>query len=337
MKLVTYEAQPNNRRTGARLGDDRVVDLNYAYARYCRDETKEQAPYRAANHRVPTNMRELFDGGDKSLDAARQALEYVEERGSDLHGPNGEKLVYARDEIDLKAPIIPKKFFHTAGNFREHHEEAEEADFSHPVRPWIVFFQNTDAIIGPEDPVIYPEEMTQELDYELELSVVLKKTGEFFDAEEAEDYIGGYLVFNDITARDIQEREMESGVFSLCKGIKSFCPIGPHIVTPDEVDDPHELDMSLSVNGELRQDSNTSNMSVTIPEIISHYASMGYSAGDILSTGTVSGVAKFSDDPEAWFLEPGDTMDAYVENVGTLTNPIVSRNEWKERKSEWEQ
>jgi len=336
MKLVTYEATPNEKRTGARLGENRIVDLNYAYARYCRDETNEQAHYRTANHRVPTNMRQLFDGGDRSLDAARQALEFVGSSGDGLHGPNGEQLVYRLDEVSLRAPIIPKKFYHTAGNFREHHEEAEDADFSHPVRPWIVFFQNIDAIIGPDDPVVYPDDMTQKLDYELELAVVLKKSGQFFDAEDAEDYVGGYIVFNDITARDIQEREMESGVFSLCKGIQTFCPIGPHIVTPDEVGDPHDLDMNLTVNGELRQDSNTSNMSVTIPEIISHYASMGYSAGDILSTGTVSGVAHFSDDPEAWYLQPGDVMDAYVENVGTLRNPIISRDEWEDQQSEWE-
>ena len=336
MKLVTFEAEPNQKRIGARLDDNTVLDLNYAYARYCRDETGEEAYYRTADNRVPANMRQLFEGGDPSLDAARRAIEFVEDAGGPLHGPSGERLVFDLDEIDLKAPIIPKKFFHTAGNFREHHEEAEEADFSHPVRPWIVFFQNVDAIIGPDQPVVYPEEMTQELDYELELAMVLKKSGSFFDAEQAEDYIGGYIVFNDITARDIQEREMESGVFSLCKGIETFCPIGPHIVTPDEVGDPHELDMKLSVNGEVRQDSNTSNMSVKMPEILSHYASMGYSAGDIVSTGTVSGVAAFSDDPEAWYLEPGDVMDAYVENVGTLHNPVIDQEEARRRKQEWQ-
>ncbi len=336
MKLVTFEPSPNQPRTGARLDEDRVVDLNAAYARYCRDELDEDSFYRTANSRVPTTMRELFEGGDRSLNAARSALDFVREAGEGIHGPEGETIVFELDEIDLKPPIMPKKFFHTAGNFREHHKEAEEADFSHPVRPWIVFFQNVDAIIGPDDPVVYPDDMTQELDYELELAVVLKKSGKFFDAEEAEDYIGGYLVFNDITARDIQEREMESGVFSLCKGIDTFCPIGPHIVTPDEVGDVHDLDMKLSVNGELRQDSNTSNMSVTIPEVLSHYASMGYSAGDVLSTGTVSGVAAFSEDPEAWYLQPGDEMEAYVENVGTLRNPVIDREEASDRRQEWE-
>ena len=99
--------------------------------------------------------------------------------------------------------------------------------------PWIVFFQNVDAIIGPDEPIVYPEHLTQELDYELELALVLKKSGKHFTPEEARDYVGGYVIFNDVTARDIQRREMKSGVFSFCKGIDTFCPLGPHIVTTD--------------------------------------------------------------------------------------------------------
>ena len=95
-------------------------------------------------------------------------------------------MFYRREDVRLKAPIIPKKFFHTAGNFREHHHEAEKAGFSHPVLPWIMFFQNVDAIIGPDEPVIFPPHLTQELDYELELAIVLKKAGKHFTAEEAE-------------------------------------------------------------------------------------------------------------------------------------------------------
>src|SRR5438132_1340601 len=124
-----------------------------------------------------------------------------------------------------------------------------QAGFSHPVMPWIVFFQNVDAIIGHDEPVIYPEHLTQELDYELELAVVLKKGGKHFSPEEAKDYVGGYVIFNDITARDIQRREMKSGVFSFCKGIDTFCPLGPWIVTADEIPDPHNLAMELRVNG----------------------------------------------------------------------------------------
>ena len=208
-------------------------------------------------------------------------------------------------DVRLRAPIIPKKFFHTAGNFREHHEESKRVNWSHPVNPWIVFFQNIDAIIGPDDPIIYPEAMTNEIDYELELAVIIGKAGKFFSPEEAEEYIAGYLVFNDITARDIQREEMKSGVFSLSKGIDTFCPIGPWIVTPDEISDPRNLAMELRVNGESRQVSHTSRMSVTVPEIISHYSAMGYSAGDVLSTGTVAGVAGFSEDPASLYLRAG--------------------------------
>ncbi len=242
-------------------------------------------------------------------------------------GVRGEPLTYAAADVQLKAPIIPKKFFHTAGNFREHHEEATKAGFSHPVMPWIVFFQNVDAIVGHDEPVIYPEHLTQELDYELELAVVLKKGGKHFTPEQARNHIGGYVIFNDITARDIQRREMKSGVFSFCKGIDTFCPLGPWIVTADEIPDPHNLAMELRVNGEPRQRSHSGKMSVKIPEILSHYSPMGYSAGDVVSTGTVSGVAAFSGDPKAWYLKAGDVMECEIEKIGILRNRVIS---WQE-------
>ena len=177
--------------------------------------------------------------------------EYFERGGAD---ETGERVALA--DTRLRAPIIPKKFFHTAGNFREHKTESENVNWAHDIAPWINFFQNVDAIIGPDEPVIYPEHLTEELDYELELAVVLKKAGKWFSAEEAMDYIGGYVIFNDLTARDIQRGEMRSGVFSFCKAIDTFCPLGPWIVTPDEIPDPRDLEMELRVNGEVRQDSN---------------------------------------------------------------------------------
>ena len=238
---------------------------------------------------------------------------------------------FALSDVRLRAPIIPKKYFHTAGNFREHHEESVRAGWSHPVAPWIVFFQNVDAIIGTDDAVVYPEHLTEELDYELELAIVIRKSGKWFGPEEAMDYVGGYLISNDITARDIQRREMRSGVFLFCKAIDTFKPLGPWIVTPDEVGDPHNLAVELRVNGEPRQVSNTSRMSTTVPEVISHYSPLGYSAGDVLSLGTVSGVAGFSEDPKAWYLKPGDVIEAEIEHIGVLRNPVVS---WMEAHSE---
>jgi 2-keto-4-pentenoate hydratase/2-oxohepta-3-ene-1,7-dioic acid hydratase in catechol pathway len=233
----------------------------------------------------------------------------------------------ALDSVKLRTPLIPKKFFHTAGNFREHKEESEQVNWSHDIAPWIVFFQNVDAMIGQDDPVIYPEHLTEELDYELELAVVIGKPGKWFSAEEAADYIAGYVIFNDITARDIQRREMKSGVFSFCKAIDTFCPTGPWVVTADEIPDPHNLAMTLRVNGQDRQTSHSSRMSVTIPEILSHYSALGYSAGDIVSTGTVSGVAGFSPDAASLYLKPGDVMEAEIEGIGVLRNPVIS---WQE-------
>ena len=257
---------------------------------------------------VPT-MREYFERGGAADTGERVALEGAR----------------------LRAPIVPKKFFHTAGNFREHEEESKTVGWTHEIAPWIVFFQNVDAIVGPDDPVVYPEHLTEELDYELELAVVIGKAGKWFSPEEAAEYVAGYVIFNDITARDIQRREMRSGVFSFCKAIDTFCPLGPWIVTPDEIPDPHDLRMELRVNGAPRQTSHSGNMSVTIPEIVSHYSALGYSAGDVVSTGTVSGVAGFSEDAASLYLRPGDVMECEIEGIGVLRNPVVS---WQEAHGE---
>jgi 2-keto-4-pentenoate hydratase/2-oxohepta-3-ene-1,7-dioic acid hydratase in catechol pathway len=259
------------------------------------------------------------DDGEVTVLDVPTMREYFERGGA---GETGERL--ALDNVKLRAPIIPKKFLHTAGNFREHEEESKRVNWSHEIAPWIVFFQNVDAIVGPDEPVVYPEHLTKELDYELELAVVVSKSGKWFGPEEAADYIGGYVIFNDITARDIQRREMRSGVFSFCKGIDTFCPLGPWIVTPDEIGDPHDLKMELRVNGERRQESYSGNMSVTIPEILAHYSALGYSAGDVVSTGTVSGVAGFSKDAASLYLKPGDVIEAEIERIGVLRNPVVA-------------
>ena len=190
----------------------------------------------------------------------------------------------------------------------------------------VFYFSNPNSLIGHEADVFTPAG-SSELDYELELAVVLKKSGKYFTPQDAGDYVGGYVIFNDITARDIQRREMKSGVFGFCKGIDTFCPLGPWIVTADEISDPHNLAMELRVNGEPRQRSHSSKMSVKIPEILSHYSPMGYSAGDVVSTGTVSGVAAFSGDPKAWYLKVGDVMECEIENIGILRNRVIS---WEE-------
>jgi 2-keto-4-pentenoate hydratase/2-oxohepta-3-ene-1,7-dioic acid hydratase in catechol pathway len=234
---------------------------------------------------------------------------------------------YPLSAVKLEAPIIPKKIFHTAGNYAEHAQEGNRANWVAEIKPWIMFFQNPDAIIGPDAPIVYPQHLTKELDYELEFCAVIGKPGKYLSVEQAKDSIAGYLIFNDITARDIQRREMESKNFVFSKSIDTFCPFGPWIVTADEIDDPYNLDLELTVNGEKRQISNTSHMSVTIPQIISKFSPCGYSAGDIVTTGTVSGVAAFSANPQAWYLKPGDLIEAKIEKIGVLRNRVIG---WRE-------
>jgi 2-keto-4-pentenoate hydratase/2-oxohepta-3-ene-1,7-dioic acid hydratase in catechol pathway len=217
------------------------------------------------------------------------------ERGGQV-GETGERLPAA--DVRLRAPIVPKKFFHTAGNFADHHKELQAVDWSHPVHKGIVFFQNVDAII-------------------------IGRSGKFFGPEEAADYIAGYTVFNDITARDIQRREMQSGVFSFSKAIDTFCPIGPWIVTKDEVPDAASLAMELRVNGEVRQQGNTAQMLISIPHLVAYHSAQGYSAGDILTTGTISGVAAVQPNPFDFYLQPGDSIEAEIEGVGVLRNHVV--------------
>ena len=252
------------------------------------------------------------------------------EMGHPVTGPAKQRMTRRRfklAEVRLRAPIIPKKIFHTAGNYAEHGEEGKKANWVAEIHPWIMFFQNPDAIIGPDDPIIYPEHLTKELDYELEFCMVIGKAAKHLSVEEAGSYIGGYVIFNDVTARDIQRREMQSKNFVFSKSIDTFCPFGPWIVTADEIPDPYKLDLLLTVNGEKRQVSNTSRLLVTLPQLISKFSPAGYSAGDIVTTGTVSGVAAFSKDPQAWYLKPGDLIEAKIEKIGTLRNRVVS---WQE-------
>jgi 2-keto-4-pentenoate hydratase/2-oxohepta-3-ene-1,7-dioic acid hydratase in catechol pathway len=252
------------------------------------------------------------------------------ELGHPVTGPARERMTRRRfklADVRLRAPIIPKKIFHTAGNYAEHGEEGKKANWVAEIHPWIMFFQNPDAIIGPDDPIIYPEHLTRELDYELEFCMVIGKAAKHLSVEEAGSVIGGYLIFNDVTARDIQRREMQSKNFVFSKSIDSFCPFGPWIVTADEIPDPYKLDLLLTVNGEKRQISNTSRLLVTLPQLVSKFSPAGYSAGDIMTTGTVSGVAAFSANPQAWYLKPGDVIEAQIEKIGTLRNRVVG---WQE-------
>jgi 2-keto-4-pentenoate hydratase/2-oxohepta-3-ene-1,7-dioic acid hydratase in catechol pathway len=300
MRLITFEDSARRSRIGALTPDGRIVDLNSACASYLRDVEEEGAFDRLADALVPPNMRDLFFGGDTSLEAARKALDHVL-ASETLSGPRGEPIFYSTDEVALKAPIAPKKLFHATG------------------------FQNVDAIIGHDEPVIYPEHLTRELDCEPALAVVLKKSGKHFAPEDAANYIGGYVIFNGIIARDIQRRETKSGGSGLSHGIDTFCLLGPWIVTADEIPEPQNLIMKLRINGDLRAEPAAA--PAQIPEMISHYSPGGYSAGDVVSTATLAETPSAGNDHGARHLKVGDVMECEIEGIGILRNRIIS---WQE-------
>jgi 2-keto-4-pentenoate hydratase/2-oxohepta-3-ene-1,7-dioic acid hydratase in catechol pathway len=260
----------------------------------------------------------VLDGEEIGVLDVPTMRDWFERGGAD---ETGERVALA--ETRLRAPIVPKKLFHTAGNFREHDEESKRQLVARH-RAVDQLLQNVDAIVGPADGD-YPEDLRRS-STTVRLAVVLKP-GEWFHPG-GDGLRRSYVIFNDITARDIQRGEMKSGVFSFCKAIDTFCPLGPWIVTPDEIADPHDLAMQLRVNGEVRQESHSGRMSVTIPEILSNFSGLTYSAGDVLSTGTVSGVAGFKSPEERarLYLKPGDVIEAEIERIGVT----ASRVSWQE-------
>ncbi len=305
---------------------DQVLDLNSSYAAILYREGITEGAYRIADGLLPTSTIDVLRGGRRSLDAAREVLEFASkmiDSGKTVEGPRGERASFRAGEVKLRAPLRPGKIIHTAGNFREHAKEAQKAGWEFPIPQWISFLKNPDAVVGPEDPVIYPS-YTKELDYELEMGIIIGKKCKEVTPEEAADCIAGYTVFNDITARDIQRIEMKNGLLNLGKNMDTFAILGPCIALRDEVPDPHNLKMEFRVNGEPRQQSGTWNLSVKVHEIVSRYSVVTLYPGDMISTGTVSGVAAFREDPFKYYLKPGDIIESEIERIGVVRNTVVA-------------
>jgi len=297
-----------------------VIDGNMAYTVLLSEEGEED-PDVLANALLPSNMISFLRRGRRAFEAAERVLFKAR---SFINMSYGEGLVYELSKVHLYAPIPrPGKIIHTAGNFREHAKEAEKAKWEFPIPQWISFLKSPTAVIGPYDNIVYPK-YTKELDYELEMAIVIGKRGKYITKERAFDYVAGFMVFNDITARDIQRQEMKNGLLNFGKNLDTFAPLGPYLVTKDEVSNPHNLKMELRVNGEVRQSGNTNRLSVTLQEIIEHYSWVMLEPGDIITTGTISGVAAFRENPEKYYLKPGDLVESEIESLGVMRNPVVA-------------
>ena len=327
MKLATYRnlsPGATGDRLGAVLKDGRMLDLRLAYASYLAETEGEGRPFAMANARIPRDMREFLCGGEPAMAAAGAALGHAEAiiaSGGEPAGPDGELAALKDRHVRLRAPIPhPGKFFHTGLNSNKH-----VANTGHAVPENVPGAPRFDSsLVGHEEPVLYPKQ-TKMLDYEVEVGFIIGKYCKDVKPENAFDAIMGYTVYNDITAREVQRSAALGGVF-LGKNFDTTNPIGPYIVTADEVPNPESLRVQCRVNGVTRQDELLTDMIFKIPELIAFYSQMSLEPGDIISSGTFCGVALEQEDPEPFLLKPGDVVECEVEHVGVLRNPIVAQD-----------
>ena len=258
----------------------------------------------------PTSLIEGIKTGNEFL----QTLHWI------LDQPREERDNYSIpfSEIQWLSPIPqPQKNIMCVGkNYREHVlEMGSEEDIPEHI---MIFTKAPTTVIGHKEAILSHQEVTKELDYEGELAVIIGKKGTNIKKEEALDYVFGYTILNDITARDLQRRHKQ---FFLGKSLDGFCPVGPWIVTKDEIPFPNNLDIKTRVNGEIRQDSNTKHMIFPIEEFISVLSEgMTLEPGDIIATGTPEGVGKGFQPPR--FLQPGDKIEIEIGNIGKLVNIV---------------
>lgn len=222
------------------------------------------------------------------------------------------------DEVQLLSPVPrPGKIVCVGLNYHDH---AEEQDEEIPDRP-LLFGKAPTAVTNPGSPIIHPNGIEQ-VDYEVELGVVIGRTASGISEENARDYVAGYTAINDVSARDAQ---FEDEQFLRGKSYDTFAPMGPTLVPEDNLN-PNALDVACRVNGEIKQESNTEQFIFNVDELVSYISdAMTLRPGDVISTGTPGGVGIFRDPPE--LLEPGDRVDIEIEGIGTLTNPVVAQED----------
>lgn len=302
MRLVTYR---NGVEAAARLGvwqDDLVIDVADLAEAYGVD--------------LPDTMLGLIDLGRPGLETLGELLEEV---GS--HPPAG--TAQARANVTLLAPIPrPRKNIFGIGlNYTEHVAESAKSLDTNPDLPKkpVLFSKPSTAVIGPGEPILHNSNMTQQLDWEVELAAIIGTRAHRIAREGALDHVFGYAVMIDVSARD--NRRAGQWIFS--KGMDSFAPFGPCIVTADEIPDPQALTLWLTVNGEEKQRSTTAKMLFKVDELIADISSgITLEPGDIIATGTPEGVGA-GRDPQEW-LWPGDVVEATVEGIGTIRHPVVN-------------
>jgi 2-keto-4-pentenoate hydratase/2-oxohepta-3-ene-1,7-dioic acid hydratase in catechol pathway len=311
VQLVTYRV-----RGGGRLGvvwRDVVLDLR----RLSADQAAQRAarPSRAAL--LPATMLELIEGGPAAWARAQAALEYGRALVDRLEPAElgRRRIGQPLARVTLLAPIPrPRRNVFCMG--RNYVEHAAERDAAAPERP-VFFTKPPSAVIGPGAPIVR-HAITDALDYEVELAAVVGRGGRDLAADGALAHVFGYMVLNDVTARDLQKAHQQ---WFKGKSLDTFCPTGPALVTVDEVPDPQALGIRLRVDGEIRQDASTARMIFGVAALLASLsAGMTLEPGDVLATGTPSGVGAAS----GRYLKPGNVVEAEIDGLGVLRNPVVA-------------
>lgn len=322
MKLVMCEPRQSSgsgRFLAAAIADDELLDL-------------PAISQLATGQELPNDIVTLITESERYFPVARKAIEQALQDRAALESKAGRKLFWKRSELRF-LPTIPRpgKILHTSVNFSAHKKEVATAfqgeawkaqdwgsfHYEHPTG----FLQAPSAAVGTDEHVIIPR-FTKQLDYELELAIIIGKTAKNVSSEDALEYVAGFCVFNDVSARDIQAREHANKVILLGKSFDTSCPMGPWLTTKDEIADPQNLAMKLTLNGELRQNANTSDMVYGVRELVSWWSQITLEPGDVITSGSPSGVIAGRKDP-VW-LAPGDRIEASIEGLGTLVSTISS-------------
>jgi 2-keto-4-pentenoate hydratase/2-oxohepta-3-ene-1,7-dioic acid hydratase in catechol pathway len=299
MKLLTYKTQDTDARLGF-IHNNQVIDM---------EDFGE-----ISNFPLPNDMLELIDMG---FEIIAEITEMVAETPENLF----EEIAYEMNEVTILAPIEkPRKNIIGIGlNYTEHvAESARTLDTTGklPTKP-IIFSKPPTTVTATNTEIIKNTKLTSQLDWECELAVIISKKGKYVPKSEALDYVFGYTVINDISARDCRRE----GQWIVSKGQDTFAPMGPYLVTKDEIENPHNLNLSLKVNGIEKQNSNTKFLLFNINDLIEDLSIVfTIEPGDIIATGTPSGVGA-GRSPQEWLFD-GDIVEATVEGIGTIVNTV---------------
>ncbi|MBA3946071.1 MAG: fumarylacetoacetate hydrolase family protein [Herpetosiphonaceae bacterium] len=307
MRLYCFESA-GRERLGAEV-DSRLVDLAAAHA--AMSERVTTAPTLAA---FPADMLALVRAGGAAISAATSTLNLLRQAPTTTT-----QLFYKFDAVRLRAPVRPGKILCSGVNYRSHQEENPGAKL--PGTPGF-FSKLPSAVIGPGEAIVCPR-MTTQLDYEVELAVVIGRTLHKASEAEAIAAIFGYTILHDVSARDIQFKEPQNNQITLGKNFDTFAPIGPCIVTADELPHPDHLRLRTFVNDQLLQDGSTDQWLFPLPYLLAFLSQiMTLEPGDIVTTGTPSGVGVFRQ-PQR-FLQPGDRVCLEIEGIGRLENAVIA-------------